>query len=247
MRSGQTLHYHTVMQAEAKTLTREHSLQAIESASLEVPGRGLTRATMEDFFESASQLDPNQRQLGLAEAATRTLLNFLEAKRPLYPEFESLVWQQFLKSDNLEAEIDSLLNSQERLNSVPREYYDFVRGMFGKSGKTRHEFYRAMLSEAAFAAMFDGISFGEAAISFLKKTKKSVHQEHLLVFYSVELLIRAYAAAYPGSSPISDERLETFYQHFEAAIPLPAKFERYTKEDTLFLYSARHWLLPAIN
>ncbi len=91
------------------------------------------------------------------------------------------------------------------------------------------------------------VGFGAPAVAFMKRVMPSVHREHLLVFYSVELFKRAHAIARPRGGPISEERLETFYQHFEASIPLVDKFERYTKDISLFLYSAERWLLPVID
>ncbi len=226
---------------------REHSLKAIENAGLEIKDSGLNRVTQLELFEHVGQLEPKQKQLCLAEAATRTFLNYLTSIRPLYPEFEDLIWQQFLSASDLQGEIESLLKAQKHFIAVPNKYYNFLRGMFEKSGKSRHNFYNDMLSEDKIEIGPEDIAFGSAAVAFAKRAMLSVHEEHLLVFYSVELLIRAHVTAHPRGSPMSRERLETFYRHFEAAIPLAEKFEKYTKDSSLFLYNAEHWLLPSID
>ncbi len=229
------------------TLTREHALQALESAKLNIAYYGVSRGTKYELFEGTEQLDANQKQLCLAEAATRTFLYFLVARSPLYEEFEDLVWRHFLELSDLHKEIDSLIYCQEYPSAAFTKYYDFIRGMFEKSGKSRHEFYADMLFEAKIEVGPEDIAFGAVALAFREKAMVSMHREHLLVFYSVELLIRAHAAAHPRGSPLSDARLETFYKHFEAAIPVRNTFKAYTKDDSLFLYSAKHWLLPSID
>ncbi len=229
------------------TLARERSLQEIGRMKVHIPEKSVSRATAGKLFEEANKLEPGQRQLCLAEAATRTFLHFLISKRPLYPEFEDLVWQQFLKSNDLQSEIEVLLNGEKSFAPIQQRYYSFTRGMFGKSGKTRQKFYSDMIAESGIVVGLSTIGFGEAAVSFLGLAMESMHPEHLLVFYSVELLIRAYAAAHPRSSPLSNEELEKFYRHFEDAIPLSSKFEEYTRDDSLFMYNAVHWLLPPID
>ncbi len=207
------------------------SSDEVVSTKFDYPSDEVSRATVGRIFEEASQLEPTQRQNSLAEAATRTLLRLLVSKRPLYQEFEGFVRQQFLKTSNLQGEIELLLSSDQSLIDTQHRYYSFIRGMFGRSGKTRQEFYTAMLAEAGIVMELGTIGFGEAAASFLKAAMNSVHLEHLLVFYSVELLIQAYAAANPGHSPLSDERVEAFYKYFEASIPLiDRKFRSYTKD-----------------
>ncbi len=67
------------------------------------------------------------------------------------------------------------------------------------------------------------------------------------MFSSVELFLKAYMALHPRDSPISDETIEEFYRHFEAAIPLVGRFGKYTREDVLFKFSASHRTLPSIK
>ncbi len=228
-------------------LTRERALQALQCANIEIPSSGISRAVMRRVFSEASQLGPEDRQAVLAEVATRTFLQSLTSRQPLYSEFEESVWLHFSEVKNLEREIEALFNPEQSFIAAQRGYNEFLRSMFEKSAKTRKDFYGDMLYEADIAMEADGISFGSVSAKFGRAAMESVHQEHLLVFYSVELLIRAYATARPRSSPISDDKLETFYRHFEAAFPLAGKFEAYANDDSLFIYSATHWMLPLIN
>ncbi len=119
--------------------------------------------------------------------------------------------------------------------------------MFAKSATTRHEFYYVMLKEARVEIEFDSIGFGASAAAFRRKAGMSMHREHLLVFYSVELFLKAYMELHPRDAPIADEKLELFYRHFEEAIPLSGKFEKYAKDDALFKFSASRKRLPFIN
>ncbi len=227
--------------------TREEALKGLKGSFRDILESGVRVSNIGDFLESASYHDPPQEQLILAEAATRYVLDFLRIKGPLYPEFKSHLWQQFAESSNIKKELDYLVNSDDFHITIPKRYYDFIRGMFERSGKTRYEFYSEMLKEAGIIMEFDSISFGAAAMKFVGKAVTSVHREHLLVFYSVELLLRAHVAANPGGAPISDAKLETFYRHFEAATPLANKFKKYAEDDSLFVYSAKHWLLPSVD
>ncbi len=232
---------------EAIPVTRELSLQAFESAELNVAEGGLNYATLCQLMEKVQKFEPSHRQSILVEVATRMLLGLLFTERTIYPKFEEATWLRFSRASNLEEEIEALCNGRESSNIALSQYDAFVRGMFERSGKTRQEFYAEMLEEAGIVMDFDAIEFGAPAMAFKRKALMSVHREHLLVFYLVELLIRANTTVNPKSFTLADQKVEALYKHFEAAIPLPAKFEKGTKDDTLFLYSARHWLLPAID
>ncbi len=83
----------------------------MRSTNLDIPEDGINCSTKLRLLEMVSQLEPSQRRPGLAEAATRTLLASLAARRPLYPGFEEKVWRQFLEASDLEEEIESLLDS----------------------------------------------------------------------------------------------------------------------------------------
>ncbi len=74
-----------------------------------------------------------------------------------------------------------------------------------------------------------------------------MHTEHLLVFYSVELFFKACMEIHQSDAPISDEKLELFYRHFEEATPPFDKFEKYAEGDALFKFSASRKRLPFIN
>ncbi len=115
------------------------------------------------------------------------------------------------------------------------------------SGKYPHELYNYMLSEAMINARPEAIAFGAVALAFLKGAMERMHLEQLFFFHSVELLMTAHAAVHSRGSPMTEERPETLYRHFEAAISLTTTFDMCTKDDSLLLYSAKHWLLPLIK
>ncbi len=79
-------------------------------------------------------------------------------------------------------------------------------------------------------------------MAFIEMMTICIHLEHLIVICPVEL-----PTADPRGSPMPNRSFETFYRHFEAAISFAATFETYTKDDSLFSYSAKHFLLPSIN
>ncbi len=91
------------------------------------------------------------------------------------------------------------------------------------------------------------IDFGEKAAAFQRRAGESVHYEHLLVWYSVELLLKARKAIHPKTRPITEEGLETFYRHFEDAIPLGGKFLKYSASMAHFEPDIRRWQLPSLN
>lgn len=119
--------------------------------------------------------------------------------------------------------------------------------MFSKSKKTRNAFYDDMLVEAGIERALGCFDFGESAIAFWDMATKSVHCDHLLVYYAVELYLKAYEAVNPKDIPIPDEKLETLYRHFEAKIPFHHLFEKYTKDDSYFKYNARRQQLPSMD
>ncbi len=67
-------------------------------------------------------------------------------------------------------------------------YFDFLRGMFTASEKTRSELYRSSPLEANIEPELNGAEFGNGIKVFYSGAIKSVHKEHLLVFYSAGLL-----------------------------------------------------------
>ncbi len=228
-------------------IEREQSRQALKSLGVGIDEGDISRTVMCELFDKVARLAPEKRQLVLAEAATLMCIYSLKSMSPLYSGFEHHVWQRFMEMDDLVARVDSFTRPGEMVVYAASLYYDFHRSMFTKSTKTRHEFYYDMLTEAKIAPEINSINFGTNAITFQRRAEESMHMEHLLVFYSVELFLKAHIALHPRDSPISDEQIEAFYKHFEAAIPLVDKFERYAKDDSLFKFSACRRMLPLIN
>ncbi len=114
--------------------------------------------------------------------------------------------------------------------------------MLKGSVKRHHVSHDDVLFDAKIALRPEGIAFGAVAMAFIEMVIMCIHLGHLIFFYSVELL-----TAQPRGCPISDGKLQKFHRYFEAAISFATTFKTYTKDDSLFLYSPKHWLLPSIN
>ncbi len=228
-------------------MTRELSQQALLRTRVEMCGGSANRAAMYRLLAKVQTLKEGERQLVLAEAATLVCMHSLQPMNPLYESFEDSLWELFSKMDNLTSQMESFLSIAERLSYAQSRYYDYLRGMFERSGQARHQFYYEMLADAEIEIEFNSIDFGENAAAFEKKAEGSVHVEHLIVFYSVELFLKAYISLHPRDSPLADEKLESIYRHFEAAIPLIDRFVTYAKDDGAFKFSASRKMLPPIN
>ncbi len=63
--------------------------------------------------------------------------------------------------------------------------------MFGKSAKTREEFYTKALVESSVHIEIGGIEIGETAAAFKEVAMGSMHQKHLSVWYSARPLLQA--------------------------------------------------------
>ncbi len=219
----------------AMTMTREQSLSAIQSEKLEVPSGDLTSITARAFLNRASHLEASKRRLVAMELAMRLWLGLLARWGPYYVDFESVLWLHFSQNVSPEDQIRTIPTSAGIGVDVEGLYHMFLREMFVASGKTRHQFYQDMLLEVGIQMKLTDAEFGEKAMQFYERVAESVHAEHLLVFYSVGLLIRAYMAMdHKCSLPIADEELEKIYRHFERAIPLGAAFIEYAADDAHF-------------
>ncbi len=120
--------------------------------------------------------------------------------------------------------------------------------MFAKSGKQRKDFYREMLVEVGLCIDLSEVEFGEKAMRFYDEVMDSLHRDHLLVFYSVGLLLSVLLARSSGSSAqLADDNLEVIYQYFENSLPLGGKFLKYAKDDTFFKCSLDGGRLSQIN
>ncbi len=228
-------------------LTRQQSLQLLQDANIELPTGDIGDTTLHSFLLRAESLTPSERKLAFAETATRSCIQLLESLITLYSAFEEELWASLSTAQNLEGVMNSLLRPIAKVEYAMSKYHDYLRGMFARSGKTRSQFYDELLLEANIAIELGSIDFGPSARAFQRRALMSIHAEHLLVFYSVELFLKAYMAAHPRDSPMSDEKIEQVYRHFEAAIPLTDTFEKYAKEDNLFKFSAARRVLPSIN
>ncbi len=154
---------------------------------------------------------------------------------------------QLYEENDIEAKLRSILNIEKIVKEALENYHGYIRGMFASSKKTRDDFYDEMLIEAGIEKDLGCFDFGKKALDFWYKATASVHREHLLVHYAVELYPKAYGAVNPKNIPASDERLEMIYKHFEGQISFATVFEKYTKDDSYFNYSARHRSLPSMD
>ncbi len=237
----------TLQRSETMPLTRQQSLQLLQDANVELPTIDIGGTTLRSFLCRAESLAPSERQLAFAETATRSCIQLLESLITLYPAFEEELWLSFSTAESLKSVMGSLLRPTTKVEYAMSKYHEYLRAMFKKSGKTRSQFYDEMLLEASIAIELGSIDFGPSASAFQEEALMSLHAEHLLVFYSVELFLKAYMAAHPKDTPMSDEKIEQVYRHFEAAIPLTEAFEEYAKEDGLFKFSAARRVLPLIK
>ncbi len=119
--------------------------------------------------------------------------------------------------------------------------------MFAKSSKTREDFYKEMLVESGINFELGGIEFGDKAAAFVREAMGGVHREHLLVSYSVRLLLQAWKVFHPRCPPITESGLETLYRHFESAIPLCIKFSTYSVSISHFEFDVKPRLLPSLG
>ncbi len=216
------------------TMTREQLLSVIQSERLEVPNGNLNCGTAHVFLNRIKHLEAGKRRLVATELAMRLWLEALASGGPYYVEFESVLWLHFSEDVDPEDRIRSISTSAGISVDVEGLYHTFLRGMFVASGKTRHQFYQDMLLEVGIQINLTDAEFGEEAVRFYERVAESVHAEHLLVFYSVGLLIKACMSIDRDRSlPMADSELEKIFRHFERAIPLGAAFIRYASSKDL--------------
>ncbi len=183
----------------------------------------------------AEELGPSQGQPVLAELATRLWLRPLAWKGPYYPEFEAFLWARLVDRSDLEEHIRSVMIGEGLEASVWQLYFEFLQGMFAASGKTRSKFYRDMLAEVGIEPNLLSVEYGDQARAFYRKVVGSVHMDHLLVFYSVGLLLKTMKMAYRKDTPFPKKELEVLYNYFEENLPLGGKFLDYSKNDSFFI------------
>ncbi len=237
----------TLQSVETALVTREASLLALQRAGISFSALNEGCVSVYELVQRIEPFEQKERQTILAEAITLTCARFLATTDRRYSGFETFLWLQLSESMDLESLALSFIDLTKVAVYAMGKYHDFLRGMFAASNKTRHQFYYEMLAKSGIDIKFGDIGFGESAAAFQRKASRSLDREHLLVFYSVELFLKAYMTLHPKDSPIADEKVEEFYRHFEAAIPLTGKFSKYSRDDSLFKFSASHMALPQIN
>lgn len=221
-------------------------MQVVRNTDFDIADVNLTHRKLREALKAAERLEPSERRLVAVELATRAWLKRLTLMDQIYPDFESFLWEHFSKksnpSDYVIASMDALTADTDAIGI----YCTFLRSMFAASGKTRSEFYRDMLVEAGIDMELSDAVFGEKAIEFYEKTVDSIHREHLLVFYSTGLLLRALATYYKDSSLITRKELRVMYGYFEDNFPLCGKFRSYTKDDTFFKSGIKGRCIPEL-
>ncbi len=220
------------------TLAREQAIQVMKSRNLDIQSSELTGTHIIDLVAISRKLEPKEKQLVLTELATHAWLRLRLLERPLYPEFENVLWAYLSVQDNLEEKIIDCLGACKVSMDMEALYNKFLRGMFAASGKTRLDFYRSMLVDAGIEMRMEEAEFGSDAFAFLKRIINSVHRAHLLVFYSTGLVSKLSRERDPAmGSSISEERLEAICRYFEDGIPLEGQFLRYSKDSTVLAHS----------
>ncbi len=218
----------------------------MKDAKIMLADDDVRRGAVIKFLNQLKHLKAAQRQLIAAEFATRLWMRSLDFLRPLYDQFEDELWMQLAGEANLDKLIIDLALNHKVLVDARTRYYVYIQTMFKRSKKSREEFYNEMLVEAGVEIELGEVDFGEKAVAFGGKTIESVHQEHLLVWYSARLLLKAHRTIYPTHRPISESALEILYKHFEDAIPLCGKFRQYSSSISHFEPDVRLRLLPSL-
>ncbi len=214
--------------------TREKALEAIACENLSLPNSNATSLVTRAFLSKVRHIEASKRQLVTTELAMRLWLGALSSGGPYYAEFESVLWLHFSQDGHAEGPIRYISTFETISTDVVNLYRAHLRGMFVASGKTRDQLYQDMLLEVSTQMKLTDAEFGDEAMRFYQGVAKSVHAEHLLVFYSTGLLIKAYIAMNRKCSlPIADGELEKIYRHFEKAIPLERAFVEYASENSL--------------
>ncbi len=219
----------------AMMVAREEAVEAARRANVDLADGDLSAAKVCGALRMAEELEPSQGQPIIAELATRLWLRPLAWKGPYYPEFEAFLWARLVDRSDLEEHIRSVMIGEGLEASVWQLYCEFLQGMFAASGKTRSKFYSDMLAEVGIRLGLMDVEYGDKAEAFYEKVMSSVHRDHLLVFYSVGLLLKTIMAGYPKDAPLPKRKvLEALYSYFEKNLPIRGKFLNYSKNDSFF-------------
>ncbi len=230
------------------TMTREQSLDIIQSELPDVTEDNLSSFTARAVLNNAAHLEPGKRRLVATGLAVRLWLKMLSVSYTYYPEFESVLWLHFSEETNPEEQLRTITTLVVIAADVERLYCRYLCGMFAASMKKRHDFYQGMLIEAGLQMSLYEAEFGERAMRFYESATKSIHKEHLLAFYSAGLLVKAYVTVHPKCSlPIADSELESIYEHFEEAMPLEAVFVNYAMDDGYFKSRVGEGFYPEVK
>ncbi len=177
-------------------------------------------------------MEPSQRRTVTTELIIKLWLMSLTVFTSFYSDFEDFLWVQFYDEKDTTAQLHLPLNQAIVSSDVSKRYYAYIQCMFAKSGKARGAFYDDMAMETGLEAELINVQFGEGAIAFRLKAEQSVHREHLLVLYSVRLLLKAYASLNPGAPLPAENAIEALYQYFEGVMPQTVeRFDMYVKDN----------------
>lgn len=226
-------------------VTRTEAAQVVKRANIEIATADLDRRKVREALKAAEKLEPNERHLVAVELATRIWLKHLKDEA-LYSEFEGFIWAYFSGKNRLEDHIRETMDLHNVGADALKIYCDLLRGMFTASGKTRNNFYGDMLVEEGIQMGPNDFVFGEGAMEFHEKIIYSVHKEHLLVFYSTRLLLKAFSAYYKGKNVVTKKMLKEIYMYFEENLPLSGKFSSYTIDDSFFKSGIESKCLPKL-
>ncbi len=166
----------------------------------------------------------------LTRVESHICIESLRSMSSLCNGFDHTLWKHFARINDLSSLAMAFLKDiVEKESYATEQYYSFLRSMFAKSAKTRHELYYCMLTEAEIDVEFDSIDFQASVTALRRRAGMSMHREHLLIFYSVELFLRAYMELHPRDSPIAGDKLQLFYDHFRTPFPCLASLESMPK------------------
>ncbi len=229
-------------------VTQTETEQANKSADVDVKRAAMCRRMTLDSLASAERLEPGERRLVVLELAVAIWLKSFTLRGPTYPGFEAFLLTHFSKKNDLEQYIYPFIVDDRVHNEAKALYGEYLRGMFGASGKTRSQFYDDMCLEIGIQGCLDSVGFGERASEFFDKVIGTLHDEHLLVAYSVRLFLKALMARQPReSATIPDQDQEVIYRHFENSFPLCGKFRKYAKDDRFFTSCLDNGILSEIK
>ncbi len=215
-------------------VTKAEAEQVVKDTDIDLKSAVLNRRMVHDALAKAELLESRERRLAIIEIATALWLKSLVQRGNLYPAFEAFLWAYFSRIESVEQHVRPLVATGRIYDDAMAIYGDYLREMFDASGKTRTQFYSEMCTEVGAHASLDSADFGEAAKRFSDMVAGTLHEEHLLVAYSVRLFLKIFMARqHRDSAPMADEEMEVVYRHFEKSLPICDKFMNYAKSDSV--------------